>query len=473
MKQADIGLVGLAVMGQNLALNINDYGYSVAVFNRTTSTVDKFLSGPAKGSNIVGCHSLNEFVQKLKRPRKIILMIKAGASVDEFINNLTPLLDKGDIIIDGGNSHFVDTNRRCQDLKNKGILFIGTGISGGEEGARLGPSIMPGGNSDAWPHVKEIFESIAAKTDKGETCCSWIGDGGAGHYVKMIHNGIEYGDIQLICEAYSLLSHVLDLSSDEIANIFENWNKRELNSYLIEITSNIFRINDTDGSLLLDKILDVAGQKDTGKWTTLNALDLGVPITLIAESVFFRSLSVMKDERVEASHLLKGPDLKFQGDKNKLVEDIFYALYGSKIISYAQGFMLMRKASQQYNWDLSYENIALIWRGGCIIRSIFLNKIAEAFAKNPNINNLLLDDFFKQTIVKCEASLRNVVVEAVRFGLPIPCFSSAISFYDGYRSERLPSNLLQALRDYFGAHTYERCDKKRGEFFHTNWSQEV
>ncbi|MCC5832645.1 MAG: decarboxylating NADP(+)-dependent phosphogluconate dehydrogenase [Chlamydiales bacterium] len=470
MTQADIGLIGLAVMGQNLVLNMNDHGYTVAVYNRTTSKVDEFLAGPAKGTQVIGTHTLNEFVSKLKRPRRVMLMVKAGDPVDKFIESLEPLLERGDIIIDGGNSHFPDTNRRCQTLKNKGIYFIGTGISGGEEGARHGPSIMPGGHPQAWPHVKKIFQDIAAKVESGEPCCDWVGNEGAGHYVKMVHNGIEYGDIQLICEAYALMNNVLGLSADEIADIFQEWNKKELDSYLIEIASHIFRTMDTDGKLLIDKILDVAGQKGTGKWTGINSLEMGIPVTLIGEAVFARCLSALKDERLQASKKLKGPSQTFKGDKKEFVNDIFYALYASKMISYAQGYMLMREASRDYSWNLNYGGIALMWRGGCIIRSVFLGKIKEAFDKHPDLYNLLLDDFFLGEITKCQQGWRNVVSQAALLGIPIPCFSTALSFYDGYRSERLPANLLQALRDYFGAHTYERIDKPRGEFFHTNWT---
>lgn len=470
MTQADIGLIGLAVMGQNLVLNMNDHGYTVAVFNRTVSKVDEFLAGPAKGTQVIGCHTLNEFVQKLKRPRRVMLMVKAGDPVDEFIQHLEPLLERGDIIIDGGNSHFPDTNRRCQQLKNKGIYFIGTGISGGEEGARHGPSIMPGGHPEAWPHVKKIFQDIAAKVESGEPCCDWVGDEGAGHYVKMVHNGIEYGDIQLICEAYALLKNVLGLPPEQIADIFADWNTRELDSYLIEIASHIFRNKDKDGTLLLDKILDVAGQKGTGKWTAINSVEMGMPVTLIGEAVFARCLSALKEERVEASKVLSGPKPSFKGDPREFVEDIFYALYASKIISYAQGYMLMREASRDYNWHLNYGGIALMWRGGCIIRSVFLGKIKEAFDRNHNLFNLLLDDFFKGEVNKCQKGWRNVIATAAQTGIPTPCFSTALAFYDGYRCERLPANLLQALRDYFGAHTYERVDKPRGEFFHTNWT---
>jgi len=470
MTQADIGLIGLAVMGQNLVLNMNDHGYTVAVFNRTVSKVDEFLDGPAKGTKVIGCHTLNEFVQKLKRPRRVMLMVKAGDAVDEFIQHLVPLLERGDIIIDGGNSHFPDTNRRCQYLKNKGIYFIGTGISGGEEGARHGPSIMPGGHPEAWPHVKKIFQDIAAKVESGEPCCDWVGDEGAGHYVKMVHNGIEYGDIQLICEAYSLMKNVLGLPPDRIAAIFSEWNTKELNSYLIEIASHIFRTEDQDGKLLLDKILDVAGQKGTGKWTAINSLDMGIPVTLIGEAVYARCLSALKDERVEASKKLSGPQPSFKGDLQEGINDVFHALYASKIISYAQGYMLMREASRDYNWHLNYGGIALMWRGGCIIRSVFLGKIKRAFDAHPDLYNLLLDDFFKDEINKCQKGWRNAVVMATQSGIPVPCLSTALSFYDGYRSAVLPANLLQALRDYFGAHTYERIDKPRGQFFHTNWT---
>lgn len=470
MGQADIGLIGLAVMGQNLVLNMNDHGYTVAVFNRHIGKVDEFLAGPAKGTKVIGTHSLKELVSNLKTPRRVMIMVKAGDPVDEMINQLIPLLEKGDIIIDGGNSHFPDTNRRCQTLKNHGMYFIGSGISGGEEGARHGPSIMPGGHQEAWPYVKDIFQSIAAKVENGQPCCEWVGDEGAGHYVKMVHNGIEYGDIQLICEAYDLMKNVLHLDADEIADIFTEWNQRELNSYLIEIASHIFRTKDTDGTLLLDKILDVAGQKGTGKWTVINAVDMGMPVTLIAEAVFARCLSALKEERVEASKKLSGPKIQFKGDKKAFIEDIFHALYASKMVSYAQGYMLMRQAAKDFNWKLNYGGIALMWRGGCIIRSIFLGKIKDAFDKDPKIYNLLLDDFFKKEIDKCQQGWRNTIVVATQQGVAIPSFSTALSFYDGYRCERLPANLLQALRDYFGAHTYERIDHPRGEFFHTNWT---
>lgn len=470
MPQADIGLIGLAVMGQNLALNMNDHGYVVTVFNRTASKVDEFMQGPAKGSKIIGAHNLEEFIKSLKRPRRIILMVKAGEPVDEFINLCLPYLEKGDILIDGGNSLFTDTNRRCRSLKEKGIIFIGAGISGGEEGARHGPSIMPGGNPEGWPHVKEIFQAISAKADNGEPCCDWVGDEGAGHYVKMVHNGIEYGDMQLICEAYQLMKTSLDLSASRMNKVFNEWNKNELNSYLIEITSHIFSVNDKDGKPLLDKILDVAGQKGTGKWTVINALDLGMPLTLIGEAVFARCLSALKEERIEASKFLQGPASKFEGNQEEFIESIRQALYASKIISYTQGFMLMHQAAQEYKWKLNYGSVALMWRGGCIIRSGFLGKIKEAFDKNSQVKNLLLDNFFKDEINKAQKGWRKVVAKAAELGVPVPCFSTALSFYDGYRSARLPANLLQAQRDFFGAHTYERIDQPRGQYFHTNWT---
>lgn len=470
MPQADIGLIGLAVMGQNLAMNINDHGFTVAVFNRTVSKVDEFIQGPAKGSKVIGTHSLEEFIKSLKRPRRIILMVKAGAPVDEFIDLCLPYLEKGDILVDGGNSLFTDTNRRVESLKEKGIIFVGAGISGGEEGARHGPSIMPGGNSDGWPHLKNIFQSIAAKADNGEPCCDWVGDEGAGHYVKMVHNGIEYGDMQLIGEAYNLLKIGLSLDETEMSRIFAEWNKKELNSYLIEITSHIFSFKDIDGKPLVEKILDVAGQKGTGKWTVINALDLGMPLTLIGEAVFARCLSALKDERAQASHLLAGPKPQFSGNKEEFIESIRHALYASKIISYAQGFMLMRQAADEYHWQLNYGGVALMWRGGCIIRSRFLGKIKEAFDVNPDLKNLLLDQFFIGELNQVQRGWRKVVASAAEMGIAIPCFSTALSFYDGYRSENLPANLLQAQRDYFGAHTYERKDKPRGQFFHTNWT---
>lgn len=469
MSEADIGLIGLAVMGQNLVLNMNDHGYTVAVYNRTVSKVDDFLAGPAHGTKIIGTHSLEEFVQKLKRPRRIMLMVKAGEAVDEFIDLVVPLLQPGDIIIDGGNSLYTDSNRRCNDLKEKGILFIGAGVSGGEEGARHGPSIMPGGNKEAWPHVKDIFQGISAKVD-GEPCCDWVGPEGSGHYVKMVHNGIEYGDMQLIGEAYYLLKQTLNLKSEEFHRIFTDWNQGDLNSYLIEITAKIFEVKDEDGKLMLDKILDVAGQKGTGKWTVINALELGMPLTLIGEAVFARCLSAMKDDRVAASRMLKGPDTKFQGDAKAFTQAVRQALYASKIISYAQGFMLMEQAARDYKWQLNYGGIALMWRGGCIIRSQFLGKIKEAFTNNPNLKSLLLDNYFAQQLQERQAGWRQVVSKAAELGIAVPCFSTALSFFDGYRSAQLPANLLQAQRDFFGAHTYERIDKPRGQFFHTNWT---
>lgn len=469
-KQADIGLIGLAVMGQNLILNMNDHGFTVAAFNRTVERVDEFMEGPAKGTNIIGAHSLGEFIKLLKKPRRIMLMVKAGKPVDEFIQLLLPHLDKGDIIIDGGNSLFTDTERRVKELEQKGIIFIGAGISGGEEGARHGPSIMPGGNPAGWPHVKNIFQSIAAKVD-GEPCCDWVGESGAGHYVKMVHNGIEYGDMQLIGESYNLLKTCLGLTPDELHKVFADWNKGELDSYLIEITSQIFAFKDEDGKPMVDKILDVAGQKGTGKWTIINALDLGIPLTLIGEAVFARCLSAIKEERVEASKVLKGPEKSAKKyNKNEFIEYVRQALYASKIISYAQGFMLMRQASKEYNWHLNYGAIALMWRGGCIIRSRFLGDIKKAFVKNPELKNLLFDKFFQEGINRSQTGWRKVLSVAAEEGIPVPCFSAALSFYDGYRSEKLPANLLQAQRDFFGAHTYERIDQERGKFHHTNWT---
>jgi 6-phosphogluconate dehydrogenase len=469
-ESCDIGLIGLAVMGQNLVLNMNDHGYRVAVFNRTVSKVDEFIHNEAAGTQVVGAHSIEEFVGSLKRPRRIMLMVKAGDTVDQMIEGLLPHLDKGDIVIDGGNSHYPDTNRRASDLAEKGILFIGTGVSGGEEGARFGPSIMPGGNPAAWPHVKEIFQSIAAKVEDGSPCCDWVGENGAGHYVKMIHNGIEYGDMQLICEAYHLLSSGLGLSAEDLHEVFAEWNKGELDSYLIEITSEIFTKKDEDGAPMVDKILDAAGQKGTGKWTGVNSLELGVPVTLIGEAVYARCLSAMKDERVAASGILTGPKLPAAQDRQQFIEDARRALYCSKVVSYAQGYMLMREAAKEQGWDLNYGGIALMWRGGCIIRSRFLGKIKEAFDKNPQLTNLLLDDFFSRTLNEYQASWRRAIIKAIEYGVPTPAFSTALSFFDGYRAERLPANLLQAQRDFFGAHTYERVDRPRGEFFHTNWT---
>ncbi len=469
-ESCDIGLIGLAVMGQNLVLNMNDHGYRVAVFNRTVAKVDDFIQNEAAGTQVSGAHSIEELVGALKRPRRVMLMVKAGDTVDQMIESLTPYLEKGDIIIDGGNSHYPDTNRRTKDLAEKGILFIGSGVSGGEEGARFGPSIMPGGNPAAWPHLKEIFQSIAAKVEDGSPCCDWVGENGAGHYVKMIHNGIEYGDMQLICEAYHLLSAGLGLNAEELHEVFAEWNKGELDSYLIEITSEIFTKKDDDGAPMVDKILDAAGQKGTGKWTGVNSLELGVPVTLIGEAVYARCLSAMKDERVAASKILNGPKLSAAQDRQQFIEDVRRALYCSKVVSYAQGYMLMREAAKEQGWDLNYGGIALMWRGGCIIRSRFLGKIKEAFDKNRQLTNLLLDDFFSRTMNEYQASWRRAVIKAVEYGVPTPAISTALSFYDGYRAERLPANLLQAQRDFFGAHTYERVDKPRGEFFHTNWT---
>lgn len=469
-QQADIGLIGLAVMGQNLVLNMNDHGYTVAVFNRTVSKVDEFLEGPAKGTQVIGTHSMEEFFKTLKRPRKVMMMVKAGDPVDALIKECLPFLEAGDVVIDGGNSLYTDSNRRNAELKAKGILFVGAGISGGEEGARHGPSIMPGGNSAAWPLLKKIFQDISAKVENGEPCCDWVGDDGAGHYVKMVHNGIEYGDMQLISEAYQLMKKGLSLSSEQLASVFSQWNKGDLDSYLIEITSHIFAVKDADGKPLVDKILDVAGQKGTGKWTVINALDLGMPLTLIGEAVFARTLSSLKEERVTASQKLKGPEGKFSGDSQALSEQVRQALYASKIISYAQGFMLMQQAAKEYGWKLNYGAVALMWRGGCIIRSKFLGKIKEAFERNPKLQNLLLDDFFTAEINKNQQGWRKAVSAAIELGVPSPCFSTALAFYDGYRSAQLPANLLQAQRDYFGAHTYERIDQPRGQYFHTNWT---
>ena len=467
----DIGLIGLAVMGQNLVLNMNDHGYKVAVFNRTTSKVDDFINNEAKGTNVVGTHSAQELCASLKSPRRVMLMVKAGEVVDQTIEHVLPYLEKGDIIIDGGNSLYTDTNRRTKDLAAKGILFIGTGVSGGEEGARFGPSIMPGGNKEAWPHVKEIFQAIAAKVEDGTPCCDWVGEDGAGHYVKMVHNGIEYGDMQLIGEAYQLLEDGLGLSADELAAIFGEWNKGELDSFLIEITAEIFAKKDEDGKPLVDKILDAAGQKGTGKWTAISALDLGQPVTLIGESVFARCLSALKDERVAASKVLQGPaKTKTVADRKEFIEDVRRALYCSKVISYAQGYMLLRAAEKEMGWNLNMGGIALMWRGGCIIRSVFLGNIKTAYDKNAKLSNLLLDSFFSGVLNKYHQSWRKALVHAIEVGVPTPAFSTALAFYDGYRTERLPANLLQAQRDYFGAHTYERVDQPRGQFFHTNWT---
>lgn len=466
---ADIALIGLAVMGQNIILNMNDHGFVVCAYNRTVSKVDQFMQNEAKGTNIIGAKSLEEMISHLKKPRRVMLLVKAGSAVDAFIYKIVPLLEKGDIIIDGGNSEYQDTSRRCKALQEKGLLYVGTGVSGGEDGARYGPSMMPGGHTEAWPYIKEIFQSICAKAGN-EPCCDWVGDEGAGHYVKMVHNGIEYGDMQLICEAYSLMKNCLGLSCDEMADIMREWNKGELDSFLCEISADILAYKDTDGSPLLEKIMDKAGQKGTGKWTAISALDQGIPLTLISEAVFARCLSSLKDLRVQSSKSLPGPACnKYQGDKKEFVEAIRQALYASKIISYAQGFLLMREAAKTFQWKLNYGGIALMWRGGCIIRSRFLGNIKEAYDKNHELENLLLDDFFKTEIAKCQDSWRKVVSEAVLLGIPVPAFSSALAFYDGIRSNVLPANMIQAQRDYFGAHTYERLDNP-GKFVHTNWT---
>jgi len=470
MEKADIGLVGLAVMGENLILNMESRGYTVAIFNRTVDKVDKFMAGRAKGKKIVGAHTLQELVASLKAPRKVMLMVKAGAAVDEFIDHLTPLLAKGDIIIDGGNSHFPDTIRRTKALEAKGLLYIGTGVSGGEEGALKGPSIMPGGSRAAWPAVKPIFQAIAAKVEDGTPCCDWVGDDGAGHFVKMVHNGIEYGDMQLICESYQIMKDLLGMSADEMHQVFAEWNRGDLDSYLVEITRDILGTKDKDGAPLVDKILDTAGQKGTGKWTSVTALDLGIPLTLISEAVFARILSAMKDERVNASKILRGPKPSFTGDKKAFLADLGKALYASKIVSYAQGYQMMQAAAVEYKWDLSYGGIALLWRGGCIIRSKFLGKIKEAYDKDARLSNLLLAPFFQQKIDEAQEGWRRVVATAVANGIWIPAHSTALTYFDGFRTARLPANLLQAQRDYFGAHQYERVDQPRGQFFHTNWT---
>ena len=470
MDKADIGLVGLAVMGENLILNMESRGYTVAVFNRTLDKVDKFMAGRAKGKKIVGTHKLSELVASLKTPRKVMLMVKAGKAVDELIDELTPLLEKGDILIDGGNSHFPDTIRRTKALEEKGLLYVGTGVSGGEEGALKGPSIMPGGSRAAWPAVKPIFQAIAAKVEDGTPCCDWVGDDGAGHFVKMVHNGIEYGDMQLICESYQMMKDLLGMSADEMHEVFAEWNRGDLDSYLIEITRDILGHKDKDGTPLVDKILDTAGQKGTGKWTSVTALDLGMPLTLISEAVFARILSAMKDERVNAAKILRGPKPSFTADKKAFIADLGKALYASKIVSYAQGYQMMQAAAAEYKWDLNYGGIALLWRGGCIIRSTFLGKIKEAYDKDPGLSNLLLAPFFREKIEAAQESWRRVVATAATHGVWIPAHATALTYFDGFRNGRLPANLLQAQRDYFGAHMYERIDQPRGKFFHTNWT---
>ena len=466
----NFGLIGAAVMGSNLALNMASHGYSVAVYSRTAEHVRAFVEGPAKGKDIIGCYSLEELLANIEKPRRILMMIKAGAPVDMMIDKLLPMLDPGDILIDGGNSHFPDTIRRCKKVEDAGFLYIGMGVSGGEEGALTGPSLMPGGSPAAWPYVKDILQTIAAHTASGEPCCDWIGEGGAGHFVKMVHNGIEYGDMELICEAYQLMRFMLGMTPDEISATLTEWNKGELDSYLIEITRDILAVKDEDGQPLVDKILDTAGQKGTGKWTAIAALDEGVPLTLIGEAVFARCLSAIKEERVAASKVLHGPAVKFTGDREAFLNAIRQALYASKIVSYAQGYALMRQAAKDYGWNLNYGGIALMWRGGCIIRSVFLGKIKDAFTVNPELTNLLLDPYFHEAVESRQDGWRKVCAEAIMNGITVPAFASALSYFDGYRSERLPANVLQAQRDYFGAHTYERVDKPRGEFFHTNWT---
>ena len=468
---SDIGLVGLAVMGENLALNMESKGFHVSVYNRTVEKVDRFMEGRGKGLNFYGAHSLEDFIDSLKSPRKVFLMVKAGKPVDEFIDKLIPLMDPGDIIIDGGNTHFPDTARRTEYVESKGLLYIGTGVSGGEEGALKGPSMMPGGSPAAWQYVKPIFQGISAKVADGTPCCDWVGQGGAGHFVKMVHNGIEYGDIQLICECYQIMKDILGMTNEEMHETFAEWNRGDLDSYLIEITRDILAKKDEDGRYVLDYILDTAGQKGTGKWTAISALDLGEPLTLISESVYARCLSALKDERVKASGILDGPNpVKFEGDKAAFLEDLRRALFASKVVSYAQGYSLMRAAAKEYGWDLNYGGIALLWRGGCIIRSVFLGKIKEAFDKAPDLANILLDPYFQEKLSDAQQGWRKVVSQAIMNGVPAPCMTAALEYYDGYRTERLPANLLQAQRDYFGAHTYERTDRPRGEFFHTNWT---
>jgi 6-phosphogluconate dehydrogenase len=468
-KKQQFGLVGLAVMGENLALNVESKGFSVAVWNRTTSKVDNFIKGRAKGKNFVGCHSPQELARALEKPRKVMLMVKAGAATDAMIDQLVPVLDKGDLIIDGGNSYFKDTERRSKALAEKGLLFIGTGVSGGEEGALKGPSIMPGGQKEAYDLVGDLLCKVSAQVD-GTPCCTYIGPRGAGHYVKMVHNGIEYGDMQLISEAYHLMKEGLGMSHDEMHQVFAEWNEGKLDSYLIEITRDILGFRDEDGSPLVEKILDTAGQKGTGKWTAISALDMGIPLTLISEAVLARFLSALKDERVAASRVLSGPEPVFKGDKASFVNDIHDALYASKIISYTQGFMLMQAASQEYGWDLNFGSIALMWREGCVIRSVFLGDIKNAYEKNPSLSNLLLDPYFKGEVMAAQPGWRRVIARAVEMGIPVPAMSIGLAFYDGYRHERLPANMLQAQRDYFGAHTYERVDRPRGQSFHTNWT---
>ena len=467
---ADIGLIGLAVMGQNLVLNMDDHGYTVAVYNRTTEKVTRFLANEAAGTKVIGSMSLEELVANLKRPRRVMIMVKAGGPVDAVIDQLIPLLEKDDIIIDGGNSLYTDSIRRTKKVEAAGLRFIGTGVSGGEEGARFGPSIMPGGSAEAWPHVKSILQDIAAKVDDGTPCCDWVGSDGAGHFVKMVHNGIEYGDMQLITEAYHFMKSVLGMSNQEMSETLAEWNKGVLSSYLIEISAEILAHTEADGTSTVDLILDTAGQKGTGKWTAVNALDEGIPLTLISEAVFSRFLSALKDERVTASKILTGPQTQFEGDKEETLQALHDALYAAKIISYTQGYMLMREASAENNWNLDYGSIALMWREGCIIRSAFLGDIKAAYDNQPDLQNLLLADYFKNAIDQAQSGWRKLLAAAITHGIPVPAMSSALAFYDGYRTARLPANLLQGQRDYFGAHTYQRIDKPRGEVFHTNWT---
>ena len=474
-EKADIGVIGLAVMGENLALNMEDKGFTVAVYNRTVpgveeGVVERFIAGRGHGRNFIGSAAIEDFVGTLALPRRIMMMVKAGKPVDELIEQLLPLLSPGDILIDGGNSHFSDTRRRTQYLESKGLLFIGTGVSGGEEGALRGPSIMPGGSPAAWPHVKPIFQAIAAKVADGSPCCDWVGENGAGHFVKMVHNGIEYGDMQLISEAYQVMKELLGMSADEMAEVFGKWNTGNLDSYLIEITRDILAFKDSDGRPLVEKILDAAGQKGTGKWASVVSLDIGVPLTLISEAVYARCLSAIKEERAEAAKLLRGPEIKFSGDRRTFLADLEQALYASKIISYTQGYALLREAAKEFGWKLNYGGIALLWRGGCIIRSVFLDKIRDAFDRNPSLSNLLMDAFFMEKIAAAQSAWRRVVSAAALHGIWIPAMSTALCYYDGFRNERLPAHLLQAQRDYFGAHTYERVDSPRGKFFHTNWT---
>jgi len=469
--KADIGLIGLAVMGENLVLNMESKGFTVAVYNRTTAKVDDFISGRGKGKKILGAHSLSELVSMLEKPRKVMMMVKAGTAVDQTIEQLVPLLEAGDIIIDGGNSNYQDTIRRTHDLEAKGLLFVGSGVSGGEEGALHGPSLMPGGSEQAWPHIKPIFQAISAKVEDGSPCCDWVGSDGAGHFVKMVHNGIEYGDMQLIAETFHIMRYRLGMSYDEMASVFEDWNNGDLGSYLVEITRDILRYKDEDGSPLVEKILDTAGQKGTGKWAGIASLEFGVPLTLIAEAVYARLLSAAKDQRLAAADILGEPDCPaFTGDRKPFVEKLGKALYAAKIISYTQGFLLLKEAASNFGWNLNYGAIALMWRGGCIIRSTFLGKIKEAFDANPNLENLMFAPFFAEKLRASSDALRTVAAECASSGIATPALFSALAYYDGMRTRRLPANLLQAQRDYFGAHTYERIDRPRGEFFHTNWT---